>query len=75
MAILIATSTQKKVFSKSLITIGSAPDCDFKVNIGNSFLLIEFDGEFHERNSMDSHALALQKKRDSIKNEYCKECF
>lgn len=46
---------------------------DFKVNIGDSFLLIEFDGEFHERNSMDSHALALQKKRDSIKNEYCKE--
>jgi len=42
MAILIATSTQKKVFSKSLITIGSAPDCDFKVNIGKEKLIIQY---------------------------------
>ena len=42
MAILIATSTQKKVFSKSLITIGSIPDCDFKVNIGKEKLIIQY---------------------------------
>lgn len=42
MAILIASSTQKKVLSKSLITIGSTPDCDFIVNIGKEKLLIQY---------------------------------
>lgn len=42
MAILIATSTQKKVVSKNLITIGSTPDCDFVVNIGKERLLVQY---------------------------------
>lgn len=42
MAILIATSTQKKVLSKNLITIGSTPDCDFVVNIGKERLLVQY---------------------------------
>ncbi len=42
MAILIATSTQKKVLSKSLITIGSTSDCDFVVDIGKEKLLIQY---------------------------------
>ena len=42
MAILIATSTQKKVFSKSLITIGATKDCDFIVDIGKEKLLVQY---------------------------------
>ncbi len=42
MAILVATSTQKKVLSKNLITIGSTPDCDFVVNIGKERLLVQY---------------------------------
>ena len=42
MAILIATKTQKKVLSKSLITIGSTNDCDFVVNIGKEKLIIQY---------------------------------
>ncbi len=42
MAILIATSTQKKVFSKSLITIGSTKDCDFIVDIGKEKLIVQY---------------------------------
>ena len=42
MAILIATSTQKKVISKSIITIGSTPDCDFVANIGKEKLIIQY---------------------------------
>ena len=42
MAILIATSTQKKVYNKSLITIGSSKDCDFVVNIGKEKLIVQY---------------------------------
>lgn len=47
---------------------------DFKVNLSNNkFILIEYDGEFHERNTMNEKSLILQQKRDKIKNEYCKD--
>lgn len=46
---------------------------DFKININDDlFILLEFDGEFHERNKMNNDALKLQQKRDEIKNKYCK---
>ena len=42
MAVLIATSTQKKIFNKNVITIGSTPDCDFIVNIGSGQLVLQY---------------------------------
>lgn len=42
MAVLIATSTAKKVFNKSLIKIGSTKECDFIVNIGKEMLLVQY---------------------------------
>ena len=42
MAVLIATGTQKKIFNKSVITIGSTPDCDFVVNIGQGQLVLQY---------------------------------
>ena len=42
MAVLIAGSTQKKVFNKNIITIGSTPDCDFIANIGSGQLILQY---------------------------------
>lgn len=42
MAILIGTSTKKKVFETDTITIGSTPDCDFVVNIGKEPLTLQY---------------------------------
>jgi hypothetical protein len=46
---------------------------DFKIesNTGK-IILIEYDGEFHERNPYSQKILQEQKIRDKIKNEYCK---
>lgn len=45
MAILIGSSTQKKVFNKNLITIGSTADCDFVVDIGKEKLILQYSEE------------------------------
>ena len=42
MAILISSSKNKKVFNKQLITIGSAPDCDFVADIGKEPLILQY---------------------------------
>ena len=38
----------------------------------NDYILIEYDGEFHERNVFSKENLKNQQIRDSIKDEYCK---
>ena len=42
MALLIGSSTQKKIFNKNLIIIGSTADCDFVVNIGKEKLIVQY---------------------------------
>ena len=42
MALLIGSSTQKKIFNKNLIIIGSTADCDFVVNIGKEKLVVQY---------------------------------
>ena len=58
----------------------SFPDCkykrvlrfDFKLDINNKIILLEYDGEFHFNNKYSKKNLEEQKIRDNIKNEYCK---
>lgn len=45
MAILVTSSTQKKVFNQDVVTIGSTKDCDFVVNIGKEKLVLQFSDE------------------------------
>ena len=46
---------------------------DFKIFIeNNSYILLEYDGEFHYENKFSEAKLKLQQKRDKIKNDYCK---
>ena len=46
---------------------------DFKLDYDDgSFLLIEYDGIQHFKKLKYKNELSLQKKRDNIKNEYCK---
>ncbi len=42
MAVLIASGSQKKVFNKNIVTIGSTSDCDFVVNIGQGRLVLQY---------------------------------
>ena len=42
MAVLIGSSTNRKVFDKLTITIGSGSDCDFVVNIGKEPLVLQY---------------------------------
>ena len=42
MAILIGSSSQKKVFNKNIISIGSTSDCDFVMNIGKDKLYVQY---------------------------------
>ncbi len=42
MAVLIGSSTQKKVFNKNVITIGATPDCDFVIDIGLGKLILQY---------------------------------
>lgn len=45
---------------------------DFKIFIkNNSYILLEYDGEFHYENKFSEAKLKLQQKRDKIKNDYC----
>ena len=48
---------------------------DFKININNNFILLEYDGIQHEKGYYiyNEEGFNLQKKRDSIKDEYCKK--
>ena len=58
------------------------PDCkykrvlpfDFKLNINGKMILIEYDGEQHEKGYFiyNEENFNLQKKRDQIKDDYCK---
>ena len=64
----------------------STPECrdvaslrfDFRVDIGNDFILIEYDGQQHFKQNPDwqhdKHSiLSSVQRRDKIKNEYCKK--
>lgn len=42
MAILISSEKEQKVFNKDIVTIGSSADCDFKSNIGNDRLSLQW---------------------------------
>jgi hypothetical protein len=46
---------------------------DFKLEKNNRIILIEYDGEFHYKQQFYSKDFELQKKRDSIKDNYCKQ--
>ena len=38
----------------------------------NDYILIEYDGEFHESNKFSNDSLINQQKRDKLKDDYCK---
>jgi hypothetical protein len=44
---------------------------DFKININNSFILLEYDGIQHFENTFYTDDFEKQKIRDNIKNQYC----
>ena len=48
---------------------------DFQIFINDSFILLEYDGIQHFKNTFNksNEEFDLQKKRDIIKNKYCKE--
>lgn len=57
-------------------------DCKYKRTLEFDFkleddtgkiILIEYDGEFHNKNIYGEKKLEMQKKRDEIKDQYCKD--
>lgn len=46
---------------------------DFQIFINNSFILLEYDGIQHFEESFPNSSLEIIKKRDNIKNKFCKD--
>lgn len=68
----------KKEWSTSECRDVAALRFDFRVDIGNKFILIEYDGQQHFTQNpdwqQDKHSvLASVQRRDKIKNDYCKK--